>query len=129
MRGCTEVGGDAFGAGPHGRGDQVRLETRSRNSSETAEAVAAMLAGKAKPHVILVTSATHIARMSAALRHHGVTALATPLTDAGLVPLTLSDFLPSYRGLKLTRSAQWEFMGIAWYLLTDQIDFADLSRS
>lgn len=111
------------------QGEHIRLETRSRNSSETAEAVAAMLAGKPKPRVILVTSATHIARMSAALRHYGVTALVMPADDAGLEPLNLSDFLPSYRGLKLTRSAQWEFMGIAWYLFTERIDFADLSPS
>ncbi|MCH8996890.1 MAG: YdcF family protein [Proteobacteria bacterium] len=111
------------------QGEHIRLDTRSRNSSETAEAVAAMLAGKPNPQVILVTSATHIARMSAVLRHNGVTALVMPADDDGLEPLSLSDFLPSYRGLKLNRAAQWEFMGIAWYLVTDRIDFADLSPS
>ncbi len=108
------------------QGPDVRLEIRARNSSETAEAVARLLAGEANPRVILVTSAVHVARMSAVLRHHGVDAVAAP--GVGIDPngWTPGDFLPSYRGFKMSQGAFREYMGIAWYLATDRLDFEDL---
>lgn len=108
------------------QGPDIRLETQARNSSETAEAVAAMLAGEPNPRVILITSAAHVARLSAALRHHGVavTAAATAGGDAG--PWAPSDFLPSYQGLKMSQGAFREYMGILWYLATGRLNFEDL---
>lgn len=108
------------------QGPQVALETRARNSMETAEFVAAMLREEAQPRVLLVTSATHIARMSAALRHHGVAVVAVAAEGADQPGLTASDFLPRYEGLKRTRAAAHEYMAIAWYLLTRRLDLQDL---
>lgn len=104
----------------------IRLETTARNSSETAEAVAAMLAGAPNPRVILVTSATHVARMSAALRHHGVAVTVAVAAGGDADPWAPSDFLPSYRGLKTSRGAFREYLGLAWYLVTGRLNFEDL---
>lgn len=101
----------------------IRLETTARNSSETAETVAAMLAGEPNPRVILVTSTTHIARMSAALRHHGIAVTAVGGDAGSWAP---SDFLPSYQGLKMSQGAFREYMGILWYLATDRLNLEDL---
>ena len=57
------------------RAPEVLVEPTARNSSETAAAVAAMLIDTPAPRVILVTSPSHITRMSAALRHHGIEVL------------------------------------------------------
>ncbi len=104
----------------------VRLETTARNSSETAEAVAAMLAGEPNPRVILVTSAPHVARMSAVLRHHGVAVTAAATTGGDASPWAPGDFLPSYRGLKMSQGAFREYVGLAWYLATGRLNFEDL---
>ncbi len=108
------------------QGPDIRLETQARNSSETAEAVVAMLAGEPNPRVILVTSATHVARMSAVLRHHGVAVTAAVAAGGDAGPWAPSDFLPSYQGLMMSRGAFQEYMGILWYLATDRLDFEDL---
>ncbi len=108
------------------RAPEVLLEPTARNTSETAAAVAAMLADTPAPRVILVTSRTHIARMSAALRHHGIDVLAVATGRSPRKAEDTPDFLPSALGLKLTRAAFWEYMGIAWYLVTDRLDLQDL---
>ena len=112
-------------------GPDVWLEPTARNSSETGTAVAAMLAER-RPNrrIILVTSPVHIARMSAALRHEGleVSALTAGFGRSvpGAVGFTPFDFLPSRRGFKTTQNALWEYLSIAWYLLTGRLDPADL---
>ncbi len=98
----------------------IRLETRSRSSSESAAEVAAILAGEPVRRVLLVTSTPHVARMGAVLRHHGVSVAAAPV---GTQPRDLAprawgviDFVPGNRGLKLTRGALREYAAITWYL-------------
>ena len=108
------------------RAPDVLVEPTARNSSETAAAVAAMLSDTPAPRVILVTSTSHITRMSAALRHHGVEVLAVAMARPPGKAENTPSFLPSALGLKLTRAAFWEYMGIAWYLFTDRLDFEDL---
>ena len=108
---------------------EVMLETTARNSSETGRAMGEMFAQLEDNQIVLVTSATHIARMSASMRHHGVRVLAVPVGDAQFELSGILDLLPSYRGLRLSRSALWELMAIAWYLSTDRIDLDDLSRT
>ncbi len=108
----------------------IRLETRSRNSSESAAEVAAILAGEPVRRVLLVTGTTHMARMSAVLRRNGLSVATAPV---GTQPRDLApgawgiiDFVPSDRGLKRTRGALTEYAGIAWYLASGRLDFADL---
>lgn len=108
----------------------IRLETRSRNSSESAAEVAAILAGEPVRRVLLVTSTPHVARMGAVLRHNGLSVAAAPV---GTQPRDLApgaweiiDFVPGDRGLKLTRSALTEYAAIAWYLASGRLDIGDV---
>ena len=116
-------------------GPAMHFDTGSRNSAESAAAVSAMLDPEMSGQdgvrsVILVTGSSHIARMAAALRHHGIAVFAAPVAASRRSDqpegLTIGDFIPSDRGFKASRAAQWEYMGIAWYLLTGQISLADL---
>ena len=111
-------------------GRETLLETTARNSSESGAAVAALLAEAQTRRVVLVTHASHVMRMSAALRHQGLAVVAAPV---GRPPETLApaawgimDLVPSNSGLKLTRGALWEYAGIVWYLATGRLDFDDL---
>lgn len=112
-------------------GPSVRFDTTARNSAESAAAVSEMLGEGAGRSVILVTSPSHVARMSATLRHYGIAVYAAPAAEREPpreTPLgALEDFIPSDRGLKASRAALWEYMGIGWYLLTGRIALADLS--
>ncbi|MGF1610366.1 MAG: YdcF family protein [Kiloniellales bacterium] len=120
-------------------GPAVRFDTTARNSAESAATVAAMLREIAGPgssgddgarRVILVTSPGHVARMSASLRHHGIEVFAAAAADPRPPrrgPLgVLEDYVPSDGGLRQSRAALYEYMGIAWYLLTGRITLADL---
>ena len=103
----------------------VRLELEARDSAETGAAVAALLEGGSK-RVILVTSPAHVARMSAALRHNGLTVLAAPIGPPR--PLLRADqWWPQARGLGLTRAALYEYLGILWYLVSGRIALEDLT--
>ena len=108
------------------RAPEVLIEPTARNTSETAEAVAAMLIDKPAPRVILVTSTSHITRTSAALRHHGIEVLAVATGRSWRKAENTPNFLPSALGLKITQAAFWEYMGIAWYLVTGRLDLRDL---
>ena len=108
------------------RAPEVLLEPTARNTSETAEAVAAMLIDTPEPRVILVTSTSHIARMSAVLRHYGIEVLAVATARGQRKAENTPNYLPSALGLKMTRAAFWEYMGIAWYLVTGRLDLRDL---
>ena len=108
----------------------IRLETRSRNSSESAAAVAAILAGEPVRRVLLVTDTTHMARMSAVLRRNGLSVATAPV---GTQPRDLApgawgiiDFVPGDRGLKLTRGALREYAAIAWYIASGRLDIGDV---
>ena len=110
--------------------ENLRLETRSRNSIETGQAVAAMLKDVGRAKVILVTSTAHVARMAASLRHYGVSVVAAPVGEAvldiGLGAWRVGDFVPSFEGFQQTSAALWEYLAIAWYLSTGFLDFEDL---
>lgn len=111
-------------------GPAVLLETTARNSSESGAAVAGLLLGKSPLRVVLVTNASHVARMSASMRHHGIEVVAAPVERQPhrFAPDTweAADLIPSDNGLKLTRRALWEYTGILWYLITGRLDFSDL---
>lgn len=112
----------------------VRLETTARNSAESARAVAEMLGGSGSAAVLLVTSASHIARMQGALRRQGLEVTSVMVVD----PLrTAADrrvqwwriLLPSRRGFNLTAAALREYTAIAWYLASGWVRPRDLLRS
>ena len=111
----------------------VSVESTARDSYETAQAVAAQLARMSLPdrprRVLLVTSNSHIMRMSASLRRFGVGVVGAPLAyaeDRRLLRADILDFVPSARGMGNVRVALREFVGIGWYLVTGRIRLRDL---
>ena len=60
-------------------GPGLLLETTARDTGETGAAVAALLVDRPVHRVLVVTNASHIARMSAAFRHHGFDVVAAPV--------------------------------------------------
>ncbi|MEK9662652.1 MAG: YdcF family protein, partial [Alphaproteobacteria bacterium] len=111
---------------------EVSVESTARDSYETAQAVAAQLARMPLPdrprRVLLVTSNSHIMRMSASLRRFGVGVVGAPLAyaeDRRLLRADILDFVPSARGMGNVRVAWREFVGIGWYLATGRIRLRD----
>ena len=102
----------------------VRIEPGPRDSQETGAAVALLLRDEAQ-RVLLVTSPTHVARMAASLRHHGVEAVLAAHTTLPALGRPES-WLPQSDGIGLTRAALYEYVGILWYLVSGRITLGDL---
>ena len=77
--------------------------------------------------VVLVTSDLHMARMAASLRHAGLAVLELPVPSSEYKFRGWGDFLPSSRGLAISREAVREYFAILWYLATDRLDLLDLT--
>lgn len=107
-------------------GDDVILETRAANSWQTGEVVARLLAETPRPRVALVTSALHMARMAASLRHAGIEVLGVPVGEMYLEFQDWEDGVPGYRGLDLSRRTVHEYVAIIWYLATGRLAISDL---
>lgn len=107
-------------------GANLILETKARNSQETAEALVAVMKDLPTGPVLLITSEIHIARMAAVLRHAGLQVLRAPGKRSVLADLTWTDFLPTAGGLGYSAAASREYWGILWYLLAGHISVTDL---
>ena len=110
-------------------GDMVILDTRATNSWQTGQAVARLLAETPRPRVALVTSALHMARMAASLRHAGIEVAAVPVGQDYLEFEGWQDAVPGYRGLDLNRRTIHEYTAMIWYLLTGQLAYSDFISS
>ena len=108
---------------------EVILEKEAKNTYETGEAAARILSVLGGDHVVLVTSPTHIARMAACLRQRGLQVTSVeaivPRSKSGLG--TVTDFLPSARGMARSRSAIHEYLAILFYLAQGYIEISDLA--
>jgi len=107
----------------------VYLETAAQNSTETAAAAQPILDRLGAEHVVLVTSPTHTARMSASLRHLGYEVSIHIDEDTPMLvePLgVLEPYIPSADGLSRSKGAIHEYLGILWYLLNGYLTVADL---
>jgi uncharacterized SAM-binding protein YcdF (DUF218 family) len=97
----------------------IIIENRSRNTMESAEAVAALIPGRV---VILVTSAYHMKRSIAMFRKHGFSPIAAP---AGYHlrsrTASLSNLIPRAGNLEASSNALAEYLSLAWYSLTGVI--------
>lgn len=107
-------------------GDGVILETGATNSWQTGQAVARLLAATPRPRVALVTSALHMVRMAAALRHAGIEVLGVPVGQTDLEFKGWEDGVPGYRGLDLVRRTVHEYVAIVWYLATGRLAISDV---
>lgn len=109
----------------------VFLETAAENSVETAAAAKPILDQLGVQHVVLITSPTHTARMSASLRHLGyqVSVHIDHDTPKLVEPLGAHEpFVPSLGGLLRSSRAVHEYVGIVWYLLNGYFTVSDLRQ-
>ena len=108
-------------------GRKVMVEDTARDSLETGLVVARMIKNAPSRRVVLVTSDLHMARMAASLRHAGLAVLELPVPSSEYKFRGGGDFLPSSRGLAISREAVREYFAILWYLATDRLDLLDLT--
>lgn len=98
---------------------QIMIEDRSRNTSENAHNIAAMV--PPGEHIVLITSAVHMPRAMAVFRAAGVDPLALPtdyITNGGYPRWKAL----SGSGVFLTRVALREVVGLAAYRLLGRTD-------
>lgn len=94
-------------------------ENASRNTSENARFSAPMLKQAGIGHIILVTDAVHMRRARLAFERQGIVVTPGPTfyqEPSGFDPLRL---WPSVENLRRSHAALYEWLGLAWYALTD----------
>jgi uncharacterized SAM-binding protein YcdF (DUF218 family) len=97
----------------------IVIENSSRNTLESAEAVAAMMPEKT---IILVTSAYHLRRSVAMFRKQGFSVIAAPAGyNLRSRAASLSDLIPRAGNLDASSTALSEYTSLAWYTLTGAI--------
>lgn len=91
------------------------VESVSRTTAENARGAYALLAPENRTRIVLVTSAVHMPRAERAFRKAGFEVIAAPSDYVSRRPVAAIDFLPSGSGLRHTREALWEWLGMLWY--------------
>lgn len=94
------------------------VEERSSTTAENAENAYALLKPEGRTRIALVTSAWHMRRARLAFAKAGFDVVPAPTGYASRGETRLLDWIPSASGLYATRTALWEWLGIAWYRLT-----------
>ena len=91
---------------------QVTLEDQSRSTAESAEFLKP-LAGDAP--FLLVTSAGHMRRSQAAMKRHGLVAVAVPTDHRMPRDWSHAEVMPRPESLVTSDLAMHEYIGIIWY--------------
>ncbi|MFC0136107.1 hypothetical protein CR105_02100 [Massilia eurypsychrophila] len=94
-------------------------EIASRNTSENARFSAAILKRAGIGHVILVTDAVHMRRARLAFERAGIAVTPGPTFYQEPGPFGPLRLWPSAEGLRRSHAALYEWLGLAWYALTD----------
>jgi uncharacterized SAM-binding protein YcdF (DUF218 family) len=95
------------------------IEERSSRTAENATEAYALLKPEGRTRIALVTSAWHMKRSRLAFAKAGFDVVPAPTGYASRGEARrLLDWIPSAEGLYATRTALWEWLGIAWYRLT-----------
>ena len=99
----------------------IRVTGRVGNTADEAREVRKLLAGIARPRVILVTSAFHMRRAAMLFRHAGLRVDEFPVDfrTSFYDRLTVIDFLPCADGLENSELAIREMIGWLYYLLVN----------
>jgi uncharacterized SAM-binding protein YcdF (DUF218 family) len=95
-------------------------ESAARNTSQNAQFSAAMLRQAGIDHVILVTDAVHMRRARRAFERHGIAVTPGPTFYQETGRFDLLRLLPSIEGLRRSHAALYEWLGLAWYALTNR---------
>lgn len=93
------------------------VEPRSRDTGENAAYSAAMLRGAGVARILLVTDAMHMPRSCAAFERAGFDVVAAPTMYFSGQARGLGAWVPSPEGLRRSRYALYELIGLAWYRL------------
>lgn len=98
----------------------IRLDSASRNTTEQATNIAAMVGPKAR--VLLVTVPVHMRRAEALFRTRGVDVIPAV---SGSLPVESTDWassvLPNRFALRASEKAAYEVLGLAYYWMTGDI--------
>lgn len=102
------------------------LEEISINTYENALQSAHVIHDRQASRVLLVTSEEHMLRALAAFRGRGIDPLPLRVYTMSRGPLTFSDYLPSFKGVKTNARALYEIYAIVDYLISDHIRMDDV---
>jgi len=91
------------------------LEDKSFNTLENARYARQQLAGARINRIALVTHAVHMLRARLVFEQVGFSVIAAPTAFSTVRPPGILNFLPSPRGLELSRSFLHEVIGLGWY--------------
>jgi uncharacterized SAM-binding protein YcdF (DUF218 family) len=91
------------------------VEDKSVNTAENSEFSAQILKQSAVHRILLVTDAMHMPRSKMVFSQEGLEVIAAPTMFFSKDKLTLADYLPSAEGLRRSRYAIHEWLGLAWY--------------
>lgn len=91
------------------------VEDKSGNTAENAAFSAGILKRDDVHRILLVTDAMHMRRSRMAFSQEGMEVVVAPTMFFSREELTLLDFLPGAEGLRRSRYAIYEWLGLAWY--------------
>jgi uncharacterized SAM-binding protein YcdF (DUF218 family) len=91
------------------------IEGNSENTAENAIFSEKILRQHGVRRVLLVTDAMHLPRAKLAFTQTGLEVIAAPTMFFGAGSIELLDFLPSAEGIRRSRYAIYEWLGIIWY--------------
>lgn len=93
----------------------IWIDGRSENTEENARFSSEILLRNDVRRVLLVTDAMHMPRAERSFRHSGIDVIAAPTLFQRSTGLHPSDFIPSVEGLRRSRYALYEMIGLLWY--------------
>jgi len=97
---------------------RIILENQSSNTFESAVQVQKLIKDK---QFILVTSAGHMPRAMGAFRKMGMNPIPAPANFMSVKQYEITHFFPSPLHLSYSDLAVHEYLGIAWYRLTNRL--------
>lgn len=106
-------------------------DRKSRNTSENATEVAALLKTNGLEKILLVTSAMHMPRAMALFRSEGIDVTAVPANHWITYGenKTLSSWIPSAINLSGSTRALREYLGMLYYLVTGRLTLSNIMPS
>ena len=91
------------------------IEGKSANTAQNAAFSAAILKRDGVRRILLVTDAMHMPRARGAFARAGLEVIGAPTMFFSRERLEMLDFLPGSEGLRRSRYAVYEWLGMAWY--------------
>lgn len=100
----------------------ILLERHSRNTAENARETAQLLAARQVRRIVLITDAAHLPRAVGCFRKQGLAVVPCGCRYRALgLRGNVSDYLPDPNAAVGVAAACHEWLGLAWYWLTDKL--------